>query len=372
MKTKHLRIGILANCFFVFGLSAAMAQGPATGNDEAWRHDMSAFGQEVISVAGQASVPDEFQLLESVRSRQKFVDKDRQTIRVLLQDAFTNELHGLIAKRFTGSVDWKGIVDSAEINEQNKMHHIEIKFPVPTNAPGYLVFRETVLLRIPFEALSRDKAPTIGADFAFTGTLKKKNSNDLYEPVFVIYGVGAASGKHLVGVTLNVVIPQANQESKSAETKNVATQAKLISPSLNVSSTSAFPIVIAWKQTNNSAIRLTDALQIAYQKVGATAPNEALLVTRYPRKDDSGKVELFTLTDYRPKWVKNKPGDLDLQGWAFFTSLGMSSFYGGTSGTGTIHVALFEVQPETDAKKNSKVKAGAQLSNWIDLLISVP
>ena len=209
MKTKHLRTSILANCFFALGLSAGMAQGPATRNDETWRNDMAAFGREVVSVAAKSSVPDEFQLLKSIRSRSTFQDKNGQTIRVLLKEGLTNELHGLIAKRFTGTVDWKGIVESTEIDEKAKRHEIEVKFPAPTNVPSYLVFRETVLLQIPFTELARDKAPAKGANFAFTGKLKKNKPDDIFDPVFVFYGVGAEAGKHLLGVALAEVAPSA-------------------------------------------------------------------------------------------------------------------------------------------------------------------
>jgi hypothetical protein len=184
----------------------------ATNKDDAWRHDIAAFGKEVVAVAAKSQMPDNFQLLQSIRSRFVFQDKSGQPIRVILRESFTNELHGELVKRFTGSVSWKGEVDKTEIDEKEKRHVIDVKFPVPPDTPKPLTFRDTVRLEIPFTELPQDKVPAKGTEFAFTGTLKKAKADALDEPIWVLYGVGSSSGTAYVGVSLIDVRPSAKSK----------------------------------------------------------------------------------------------------------------------------------------------------------------
>jgi len=185
---------------------AAEGQEPATPSDEAWRHDMAAFAKEALAVAAKSKVPDSFQLTQSMRNRVTFNNASGEQIGVVLKDGFPDELHGELAKRFTGTVEWRGEVVEAKLDEKEGLHIIKIKIPAPGNIPKFLTFPE-VRLEISFSRLPKDKSPAKGAQFAFTGSLKKAKEDDLFQPVDVWYGLGSESGKHEVIVSLMGVAP---------------------------------------------------------------------------------------------------------------------------------------------------------------------
>lgn len=208
MRRNHTRTHVLLGvCLAGVAPCIALAEDPGVKKDDAWRTDIGAFGKEVLAVAKESKVPDDFQLLRSIRSRATFQNKKGENILVILKYGFEKELHGELAKRFTGTVTWQAPVKSTEIDEKNKCHVIEVEFPVPNDVPKYLKFRDGVRLEIPFTTLPRDKAPAKGLQFSFTGDLKKEKKDDLFDPVWVLYGVGPESGNHLVGVSLINVTP---------------------------------------------------------------------------------------------------------------------------------------------------------------------
>jgi hypothetical protein len=118
-----------------------------------------------------------------------------------------DELHGELAKRFTGTVEWQGEVDEAKLDEKEGLHKLKIKFPVPSVAPKDFTFPDTVSLEIPFSRSPKEKSPVKGSQFAFTGLLKKAKADDLFQPVDVWYGLGPESGKNVVIVSLTAVEP---------------------------------------------------------------------------------------------------------------------------------------------------------------------
>jgi hypothetical protein len=148
-----------------------------------------------------ADFPDEFQLPKSIRSRVTFNNKDGEIIYVILSYGFENELHGELSKRFKGEIKWSSTLDSSYIDEKKGCHVIYAKFPTLDEVPQNLIIGTRLVLNVSFTSMDREKTPANGSVFTFTGTLAKEKEDDIFDPVWVIYGFGKQSGKNTIGVS---------------------------------------------------------------------------------------------------------------------------------------------------------------------------
>ena len=186
----------------------------APGNHEAkeavatdtWRTSLNAFVKEVIATARKSEITDAAFAITRIREYLVFTNKDGENIWVVFSQGFNKEFHGELGKQFTGQVSWRGVVNSVETDAKEKVHNINIKFPVPDNAPKTFTFSESLGLSIPISKFKVAKLPAKGSEFAFRGKLVKENE-DALEPVHVLYGLGPNAGKVIVGVHLIDVEP---------------------------------------------------------------------------------------------------------------------------------------------------------------------
>jgi len=207
-----MRFRVVAIVWTLVAASLALAQtAPAGGKDktpkdEPWRQELVAFASSVVVIAEKCERPEYFQLLESIRSRAIISEKDKP-VWVLLRKLYDKELHGELAKAFSGKVSWTGKVKSVEADRKEGVCIVQLEFPTPKAMPKGLEFLDTLYLAIPFGRLPPQQLPVKGASFAFTGDLKKANEDDWFEPVCVRYGVGPNLGKTLISVHLINVSP---------------------------------------------------------------------------------------------------------------------------------------------------------------------
>ncbi|MBI5604174.1 MAG: hypothetical protein HY879_12555 [Deltaproteobacteria bacterium] len=178
-------------------------QAPA---DKSWRNDMAAFASAVAAIAKKAEIPNDFQLTQSLRSRNVFSQQDGTSIWVVLKDGFGKELHGELARSFVGKVSWTGKVTSAEVDQEKRTCNVGVEFPKATAMPDNLVLSD-VFLVIPFDKLPTDKLPKVGTTFSFTGNLKKAKDDDPLDRVWVLYGQGPNAGKNRIGVSITDEAP---------------------------------------------------------------------------------------------------------------------------------------------------------------------
>jgi hypothetical protein len=174
---------------------------------EEWRTSLSAFAKELVAVAAKAEIPNATEQSQRIRSNTIFNNAAGEKIWVVFAQGFGKELHGELAKRFTGQIEWEGVVKSVKADEKNKTYSINVMFPVQPGAPKAIEFPETVNLSIPTSKLPQDKLPAEGTKFAFRGELRKEKEDALFEPVFVLYGLGPNVGKVTVGVSVVNVEP---------------------------------------------------------------------------------------------------------------------------------------------------------------------
>jgi hypothetical protein len=163
---------------------------------EAWRSDLSEFTKSVAEVGKKAKVPTEKDLLNNIRQKTVFTNKDQQPIWVLDESAPAGEVQADLTKQFTGKVRWKGEVESVEPDAKAKTARVELLLPIPKDLPKGGDFVKTMSLTLPETA----KLPKRGDTFSFTGELKKAKADDLFPPVWVIYGVGPNAGKMRFGI----------------------------------------------------------------------------------------------------------------------------------------------------------------------------
>lgn len=118
------------------------------------------------------------------------------------------EVQAELIKQFTGRVRWKGKAESVEADAETKTIKVEVLVPAPKDLPKGIGFAKSVSLTIPDTAT----APETGSVLSFTGELKKAKEDDIYPPVYVLYGTGlGTSGEMRIGVNLADVMPAATR-----------------------------------------------------------------------------------------------------------------------------------------------------------------
>ena len=181
----------------------APAKGEAllTSTDESWRNDMAVFASAVAVIAAKSDVPDEIQLTKSISSRHELSLKDGTVIWVILPDGLGKELHGELAKTFTGKVSWTGKVTSAEVDKERQTCSVKVEFPKAKSLPNNIEL-SNASLGFSFDKLPSNKQPAVGSTFAFTGKLQKAEPAAISDSVFVLYGRGPNAGKIRIGVSI--------------------------------------------------------------------------------------------------------------------------------------------------------------------------
>lgn len=178
----------------------APGQKPAKSGDEAWRTDIGAFTRKVAEVAKRSHIPDRRQLMDSIRDRKVFTNSAGKPILVVLKPLLDGELHGGLAKAFTGKIAWSGRVETIEKAKDGKTYKMEIAWPIPKNLPKNVKLRSKLLMHVSAGVLEGAGVPKKGQDFSFIGELKK-DKPDGGEPVWVYYSLDLSKGTHLVGAT---------------------------------------------------------------------------------------------------------------------------------------------------------------------------
>jgi hypothetical protein len=182
---------------------------------EAWRTNMASFVEQVLAVARKSTIPDErawtvgglggLKRTGTVLSR-----KGVETGVIPHETGMDGELGTELLKCFLpGTVSWQGVVKSATNHTDRAIHIIEVEFPAHKGT----VKIQPVRLEIPFSTISRDRSPRVGDTFAFTGKLRGKKDDILFEqPVEVIYWFAASEerGNQFVFVSLADVTPVTN------------------------------------------------------------------------------------------------------------------------------------------------------------------
>ena len=102
---------------------------------------------------------------------------------------------------------WSGVVDSVKTDDKNGNLDVEILFPAPGNLPQGMEFIETITVSVPIPKLQAVMLPTIGTEFAFRASLRMVKDDDLFQPVWAVYGLGPNIGKIRVGVMITDVEP---------------------------------------------------------------------------------------------------------------------------------------------------------------------
>lgn len=179
----------------------------ATQADESWRNDMAAFASAVAATASKSDIPDDFQLTKSIRSRNELSLQDGTVIWVILPEGLGKELHGELAKAFTGKISWTGKVTSAKVDKERQTCSVQVEFPKAKALPNNFELSDASL-EFPFDKLPSDKLPAVGTTFAFTGKLQKAKPDSLSDSVFVLYGRGPNAGKIRIGVSIVDETPQ--------------------------------------------------------------------------------------------------------------------------------------------------------------------
>jgi len=164
----------------------------------AWRNDIAAFTRKVSEVARRSRIPDRRQLLKSIRNRTVFKDRHDKPIMVLLQPLIDGELHGELAKTFTGTISWSGKVETIKKDKGGKSYTMEIAWPIPKDLPERTELRDKLLLTVSAKGFGVAGVPKKGDTFAFTGELKK-HKPDGGEAVWVYYSLDTR--KHMIGAS---------------------------------------------------------------------------------------------------------------------------------------------------------------------------
>ena len=198
---KPVLFTLLLSCAVSGGFAVCPQSFAEDKKEEAWRSDLGEFIKNVAETAKKAKTPTEQELLKGIREKTVFTNKDQQAIWVLDGTAPAGEVQAELSKRFTGKVRWKGEVESVEPDAKKKSVQVEVRLPVPKDLPKGIEFKDTVTLTLPEAA----KLPKKGDTFNFTGELKKTKADDLFPPVWVIYGVGPNAGKMRFGLMLAAV-----------------------------------------------------------------------------------------------------------------------------------------------------------------------
>jgi hypothetical protein len=128
-------------------------------------------------------------------------------------------------------------------------------------------------------------------------------------------------------------------------------------------------IQIRWEENVKEPIDFAQAPAIAYQKAPTVANQKVLVKVRASYKDAYGQTEEAIVNCFIPIEVPNAKGTITGGAWMFIAKLGLQNF-AKLEGSGVIRVALFELVSKPGSK--NEVEHGRQLSNWIDLPITLP
>lgn len=224
----HSRRDVVLAIAVLASLMTAFAQTQALNSTEAWRSSMDAFAREVVAIAGKSTIPSapkdlgpNGRLLDAVVITNA---KGVQT-EVIITNSFESEFQGELARHFTGSVSWTGIVDSVKTDATRGVHILGVTFPKPKNLEDRIDFPQPhqdrvaifvtrqkigfadfVFVHIPVAKLPDAKLPKKGDSFAFRGVFQKADG-DLIGPVFVLYGVGPNRGRLTVALQFTTAEP---------------------------------------------------------------------------------------------------------------------------------------------------------------------
>jgi hypothetical protein len=131
-----------------------------------------------------------------------------------------------------------------------------------------------------------------------------------------------------------------------------------------------FPVTISWKQTITNTVPFTEFPSIMYRVSGSIVTTQALVVARFSQRGSTGEIETHDATDYRPRALVEKSGEFEMRPWGNMTRV-LFITAGRLSGSGTIRIALYEAQKDTDPNHKGQYRAGRQLSDWIELSASL-
>lgn len=265
MKATTLKPFIISALTVMAALSTTLkADFPQdNSSNEVWRTDLASFGKELLAVTLSAKIPDEFQLLQSIRERAVFSGADGYERWVILLFALDGELHGELTKRFTGKIAWRGNVNSIEKNDAGDEYIILIDLPLPVGKPEYLDVR-SIQLSISAATLQAGNIPTKGAPFSFTGMLKDQTSDELWRGVWHMYGVGINSPKVIIGVDPVDVRPDYNDDSRAEE---LWSDAKVATLTFTVKQKSEASLEASKFPKRDYAKKFNDALQAITKEV---------------------------------------------------------------------------------------------------------
>lgn len=176
-----------------------------TGN-EAWRSSLAEFTKSIVQVAGKAKKPAEDQLLNGIREKVTFTNKDKQAIWILDAGHVEGEIQNELNKSFGGKVRWEGKIAAIEPDPKTQELTIEIEIPIPENLPNGFEFTKSISVKVPKTTMP----PKLGDSFPFTGELRKEKPEEVFPPVFAFYGVGTNAGKVMLGIILANAQPAKN------------------------------------------------------------------------------------------------------------------------------------------------------------------
>lgn len=188
---------------------------------EAWRTDMAAFVKAVLDVAKDATIPREEPFtvggLNGIKRAGTYMyGKGDAPVAVLTHGdgGIAGELATELSRRFpSATISWRGVVESAKVDDDRKRHIVTMPFPPYSGA----VVIQPLTFWIPFEKLSRDRSPAAGKAFAFTGTLKAGQGEEFCrDPVEVIYWFSSSGqpARQFVIVSLADVAPATANNAK--------------------------------------------------------------------------------------------------------------------------------------------------------------
>lgn len=185
-----------------FGAEQRERKDAAVAGADAWRTSMEEFAKEVILVAKKSKILDAAVANTRIRQKTVFTNAKGEEIWAVFTDSFENELHGELAKHFTGKVSWSGIVQTAKNDSEKGVQTIEVKFPTQKDVPNGIEFPETVHLTVASAKVPASTLPKKGDTFSFRGVFKKQKADDIFEPVAALYGLGPNNGKILIIVSI--------------------------------------------------------------------------------------------------------------------------------------------------------------------------
>lgn len=166
-----------------------------------WRNDLSALVNDLVGLAGSAKVPSSRDLNNSFREKMALLDKNGNAIWILDLVPGDGELRKVLTDSFKGEVSWTGTVKSVEPDDAKDMYIIDVAMPLPAKPRENCEFEDSVTLSVPKKAISGGEVPVVGSTLSFDAQLKPEGDEDIFGPVWVLYGVGSLDGKIKIGVS---------------------------------------------------------------------------------------------------------------------------------------------------------------------------